>query len=159
MVVGSATVALVVACFLTVLEGKIKSWRKNGCKIKCLCKHEYDVQFVNIIHRDALLKCRKCGKKKRIKNLSHEAIDKLWQVEEMKIIGNKESVNQISLTHKGINARFNCFMKPFPYCNDIDTSNPEIIEIIFKDSYEIDNLIDVLEKFKKECFEHLGEWR
>lgn len=60
---------------------------------------------------------------------------------------------------KGINARFNCFMKPFPYCNDIDTSNPEIIEIIFKDSYEIDNLIDVLEKFKKECFEHLGEWR
>ena len=77
----------------------------------------------------------------------------------MKIIGNKESVNQISLTHKGINARFNCFMKPFPYCNDIDTSNPEIIEIIFKDSYEIGNLIDVLEKFKKECFEHLGEWR
>ena len=83
----------------------------------------------------------------------------LSEVEEMKIIGNKESVNQISLTHKGINARFNCFMKPFPYCNDIDTSNPEIIEIIFKDSYEIDNLIDVLEKFKKECFEHLGEWR
>lgn len=75
----------------------------------------------------------------------------------MKIIGNKESVNQISLTHKGINARFNCFMKPFPYCNDIDTSNPEIIEIIFKDSYEIDNLIDVLEKFKKECFGHLGD--
>ena len=43
----------------------------------------------------------------------------------MKIIGNKENVNQISLTHKGINARFNC----------------------------------LLEKFKKECFEHLGEWR
>lgn len=80
-------------------------------------------------------------------------------MEEIKIIGNKESVNQISLTHKGINARFNCFMKPFPYCNDIDTSNPEIIEITFKDSYEIDNLIDVLEKFKKECFGHLGEWR
>ena len=42
MVVGSATVALVVACFLTVLKEKIKSWRKNGCKIKCLCKHKYD---------------------------------------------------------------------------------------------------------------------
>lgn len=78
MVVGSATVALVVACFLTGLEEKIKSWRKNGCKIKCLCKHEYDVQLVNTIHRDVLLKCRKCGKKKRIKNLSHKAIDKLW---------------------------------------------------------------------------------
>lgn len=88
-----------------------------------------------------------------------ESVAKEKEVEEMKIIGNKESVNQISLTHKGINARFNCFMKPFPYCNDIDTSNPEIIKIIFQDSYEIDNLIDVLEKFKKECFEHLGEWR
>lgn len=77
----------------------------------------------------------------------------------MKIIGNKESVYQIALTHKGINARFNCFMKPFSiYYGNIDTSNPEIIEIIFKDSYEIDNLIHVLEKFKKECFGHLGEW-
>ena len=78
----------------------------------------------------------------------------------MKIIGNKESVNQIALTHKGINARFNCFMKPFPNCyDDINISDPEIIEIIFNDCYEIDNLIHVLEKFKKECFEHLGEWR
>lgn len=78
----------------------------------------------------------------------------------MKIIGNKESVNQIALTYKGINARFNCFMKPFFNCyDDINISDPEIIEIIFKDSYEIDNLIHVLEKFKKECFEHLGEWR
>lgn len=78
MVVGSATVTLVVACFLTGLEEKIKSWRKNGCKFKCLCKHEYDVEFTSQLHRDALLKCRKCGKKKRIKNLSREAVDKLW---------------------------------------------------------------------------------
>lgn len=32
MVVGSATVALVVACFLTGLEEKIKSWRKKVVK-------------------------------------------------------------------------------------------------------------------------------
>lgn len=25
--------------------------------------------------------------------------------------------------------------------------------------YEIDNLIHILEKFKKECPEHIGEWR
>lgn len=56
----------------------INDWRRNGCKFKFLCKHEYDFESVNTFRRDALLKCRKCGKKKRIKNLSHEAVDKLW---------------------------------------------------------------------------------
>ena len=51
-------------------------------------------------------------------------------------------------------------MKPLPYAADnIDIPKPEIIEIIFKDSYEIDNLIHILEKFKKECSEYIGEWR
>ena len=78
----------------------------------------------------------------------------------MKVVGNKENVNQIRLTHKSLNVRFNCFMKPLPYTTDnIDISKPETIEIIFKDSYEIEALIDVLEKFKKECFEFIGEWR
>ena len=43
--------------------------------------------------------------------------------------------------------------------DNIDISKPEIIEITFKDSYEIDNLIHILEKFKKECSEYIGEWR
>jgi hypothetical protein len=52
-------------------------------------------------------------------------------------------------------------MKPLPYTtdNNIDISKPEIIEITFKDSYEIDNLIHILKKFKKECSEYIGEWR
>lgn len=78
IVVGMTTVAFVIVGFSIELEEKFKSWRKNGCKIKCLCKHEYDFEFANKFRRDALLKCRKCRKKKRIKNLSHEAIDKLW---------------------------------------------------------------------------------
>ena len=77
----------------------------------------------------------------------------------MKVVGNKENVNQIKLAHKGLNVRFNCFMKPLPYCHNINISQPEIIEITFKDSYEIDNLIHILEKFKKECSEYIGEWR
>lgn len=79
----------------------------------------------------------------------------------MKVVGNKENVNQIRLTHKGLNVRFNCFMKPLPYTtdNNIDISKPEIIEITFKDSYEIDNLIHILKKCKKECSEYIGEWR
>ena len=77
----------------------------------------------------------------------------------MKVVGNKENVNQIKLAHKGLNVRFYCFMKPLPYCDNINISQPEIIEITFKDSYEIDNLIHILEKFKKECCEYIGEWR
>ena len=77
----------------------------------------------------------------------------------MKVVGNKENVNQIRLAHKGLNVRFNCFMKPLPYCDNINMSQPEIIEITFKDSYEIDNLIHILEKFKKECSEYIREWR
>lgn len=80
MIVGTGTVVFVVACFLTEFEEKIKSWRKNDCKIKCLCKHEYDIQFVNTMYRDVILKCRKCGKKKKIKNLSRKVIDKFLQM-------------------------------------------------------------------------------
>lgn len=78
----------------------------------------------------------------------------------MKVVGNKEDVNRIELSHKGLNVSFNCSMKSLPYTTDnIDISKPEIIEITFKDSYEIDGLIRILEKFKKECSEYIGEWR
>lgn len=70
----------------------------------------------------------------------------------MKVVGNKEDVNRIELSHKGLNVRFNCFIKPLPYDYNIDISKPETIEITFKDSYEIDSLIDILEKFKKRMF-------
>lgn len=78
--VGTGTVVFVVAYFLTEFEEKIKSWRKNDCKIKCLCRHEYDINFINIVDRNLILKCRKCGKGKKIKNLSRKAIDKLLQM-------------------------------------------------------------------------------
>ena len=46
----------------------------------------------------------------------------------MKVVGNKENVNQIRLTHKGLNVRFNCLMKPLPYVADnIDISKPLIL--------------------------------
>lgn len=81
MIVGIGTVAFIIVCFLDVIKEKIKSWRKNGCKIKCLCKHEYDINLINIVDRNTTLKCRKCGKRKKVKNLSRKAIDKLLQME------------------------------------------------------------------------------
>lgn len=88
--IGIFVVSYMFSFLLIYCAESFSDWRKNGCKFKCLCKHEYDFEFVNTFRRDALLKCRKCGKKKRIKNLSHEAIDKLLKVEEMK---NKEQTN------------------------------------------------------------------
>lgn len=107
IVVGMVTIACVIICFAIEFEEKFKSWRKNGCKFKCLCKHEYDFESVNTFRRDALLKCRKCGKKKRIKNFSHEAVDKLWQEEEMK---NKEQTN----------ACYGCFGAANGDCDECD---------------------------------------
>ena len=78
MMVGTITTALVITYFVLKLEEKFKSWRKNGCKFKCLCKHEYDVEFANSLFGEIQLKCRKCEKKKIIKNLSSELVDKLW---------------------------------------------------------------------------------
>lgn len=76
--IGFLVVMYMFSLFLIDCVISIDDWRRNGCKFKCLCKHEYDFEFANTFRRDALLKCRKCGKKKRIKNLSHEAVDKLW---------------------------------------------------------------------------------
>ena len=41
----------------------------------------------------------------------------------LKVVGNKENVNQIKLTHKGLNIGFNCFMKPLPYTCLLYTSD------------------------------------
>lgn len=76
--IGFLVVAYMFSLFLADCAKSIGDWRKKGCKIKCLCKHEYDVEFTDRSNGEALLKCRKCGKMKRLKNLSREAIDKLW---------------------------------------------------------------------------------
>ena len=78
IVVGMVTIACVIICFAIEFKEKFKSWRKNGCKIKFLRKHEYDVEFASSLFGEISLKCRKCGKKKIIKNLSSELVDKLW---------------------------------------------------------------------------------
>lgn len=76
--IGFIVVAYMFSLLLTYCAESVGKWRKNGCKIKCLCKHEYDVEFANSLFGEISLKCRKCGKKKIIKNLSSELVDKLW---------------------------------------------------------------------------------
>lgn len=78
MAIGFLVVAHMFSLLLADCAKSISDWRKKGCKIKCLCKHEYDVEFTDRSYGEALLKCRKCGKMKRLKNLSRELVDKLW---------------------------------------------------------------------------------
>lgn len=78
----------------------------------------------------------------------------------MKIFSNKENLNNIILTHNGTKMKFQGFTKPFPYYGEhYVLEEPEKAEFIFEDLQEIDNLISMLEKFRKECRDYIGTWR
>lgn len=77
----------------------------------------------------------------------------------MKIIGNKDNVNVITLKHKGKDIKFRCYSKPFPYMPRTDLEEDREAEIVFDDLREVDSLIEMLERFKKESHEYMGEWR
>ena len=65
--IGAGTVTL--AIFLTVryFFYKFRRWRKSSCKCKLLCKpHIYDIYFSFPESGEVMLKCKKCGKNKKI---------------------------------------------------------------------------------------------
>lgn len=74
-------------------------------------------------------------------------------------IENKENVNEILLSHKGRNVKFECFIKPFPYAYRLDLEERNPIEIVFDDLMEVDALIEMLTRFKKETQEYIGVWK
>ena len=64
--IGIATVALVIYSCAEELWLKIKRWRKNNTKIKCLCKpHVYEVEWI-FSDDEVQIRCKKCGKQKRM---------------------------------------------------------------------------------------------
>lgn len=76
-------------------------------------------------------------------------------------INNKENIKEILLVHKGTQRRFYHQLKPnpFPYAELFSLEKKESVEIIFEDIMEIESLINMLERFKKETAETLGTWR
>lgn len=75
----------------------------------------------------------------------------------MKING-KKNINEIMLRHKGKDIKFNCFIKPFPYAERLDLEKRNSAEIVFDDLIEVDALIDMLKRFKRESQEYIGVW-
>lgn len=65
--IGVIVVMCVVAELMEHLRDTFRNWRENGCKIKLLCKpHKYEINWFWLKSGDLCLKCKKCGKTKRL---------------------------------------------------------------------------------------------
>ena len=50
-----------------------KQWRKHNCKFKCLCKHTYEIKWIDG-HYDMMIVCKICGKAKKL-HFSGESLE------------------------------------------------------------------------------------
>lgn len=67
MTIGISTVGFMIYVVTCEIINKFNGWRKNGCKIKCLCKpHIYECYWFFPNSEELTLKCKKCGKIKKI---------------------------------------------------------------------------------------------
>lgn len=67
MILGMSVVAVIIYGLFYAIINKFRKWRKDGCKIKCLCKpHIYEVQCHWCGDGETQLVCKKCGKKKTL---------------------------------------------------------------------------------------------
>jgi hypothetical protein len=77
----------------------------------------------------------------------------------VRITSSEDNINEINLVHKGRDIKFNCFINPFPYAPRLDLEEIKRAEIVFDDLMEVDSMIEMLTRFRKECGEYIGEWR
>ena len=68
IIIASATYFLGVFSYYS-----FKKWRRNKCKFKCLCKHTYEIQWIDG-HYDMMIMCKTCGKAKEL-HFSGESLE------------------------------------------------------------------------------------
>ena len=67
MMMGMCVVAVIIYGLLYAIINKFNRWRKNGCNIKCFCKpHKYKLVWYWRDTEEAILECKKCGKRKQV---------------------------------------------------------------------------------------------
>lgn len=67
IIIGQGTLVIIILISIIILLEKFKYWRKSGCKIKCLCKpHKYKLVLYWANTEEAVLECKKCGKRKQV---------------------------------------------------------------------------------------------
>ena len=76
----------------------------------------------------------------------------------MKIKGNENNISKIYFSHNGTKLRFQCYVDLLPYRDRLAFENGERVEIIFDDLYEVDNMIEMLTRFKDQCERYMGKW-
>nr|DAJ33329.1 MAG TPA: hypothetical protein [Herelleviridae sp.] len=63
MAVGMCVVAVIIYGLFCAIIDKFNRWRKNGCKIKCLCKpHKYKLVWYQLDTEKAILDARNAEK-------------------------------------------------------------------------------------------------
>lgn len=82
MMIGVCVVSLAIYILFNAIISKFNRWRKNGCKIKCLCKpHVYEIQWYWRNTGETVLVCKKCGKKKTL-FIDFDSIKKEFDLED-----------------------------------------------------------------------------
>lgn len=68
-------------------------------------------------------------------------------------------IKSIRLRLLSADMMFRCIIPPNPNEKFLDPfEEPNETEIIFNDTREIDNLIQMLERFRDECYNHICVW-
>lgn len=82
MMLGICVVGVAVYILLHEIINKFNRWRKNGCKIKCLCKpHKYKLVWYQLDTEKAILECEKCEKRKQV-FIDYDSIKKEFNLED-----------------------------------------------------------------------------
>lgn len=79
----------------------------------------------------------------------------------MKIYGeSRHELCHLQLRLKSLDMNFGCkFNQPvYPNSGVVEPDRDGCALIEFRDSHEIDQLIDILQRFKKENRQYMGEW-
>ena len=77
----------------------------------------------------------------------------------MQVIGKPGPINSIVIRLDSIKTNLRLYVNSgYPY-KDGNVEEDNEAEILFKDSYEVDMLIQALEKFKNTNYRYFGDWR
>ena len=82
MALGTCAASVIIYGLFCTIISKFIRWRKNGCKIKCLCKpHKYKLAWYWRNTEEAVLECKKCGKRKQV-FIDYDSIKKEFNLED-----------------------------------------------------------------------------
>lgn len=82
MALGTCTAGVIIYGLFCSIIDKFNRWRKDGCKIKCLCKpHKYKLVWYYLDAEEAVLECKKCGKRKQV-FIDYDSIKKEFDLED-----------------------------------------------------------------------------